>query len=139
MANLSITANQVKLVSGPTVHGTLGGTVTKGMHVYKDSADGKVKAGSNTTLAASQHLGLVLNDGDADDPVEIATYGAVVDLGAGAAAAAGKVYYPDAAGALSPHTDATTPNTGEFGGPVCLGIGNNYVLVLKAHSPVAAA
>lgn len=141
MADLSITAAQVKLVSGPKASGTSGATLTGGMGVYLDSYTKKLLGAIATSAAAAAAVGVLLTAAASDgQEADYALPGAVVDMGAGAAPAAGKIWIVGAsAGAWSPHTDATTPNTGEFCTVGILGIGNNRVLVICVASGVAAA
>lgn len=133
MADLSITASNVKLVSGPTGEGTSGLAFEAGTALYKDAADGKLKKATATTLAGARFVGIALNNADAaDQPVRYAEPGAVVELGTGTT---GLLYVVSGtAGGLSPHTDATTPASGEYSTVACIGIGSNRVKVVAAVS-----
>lgn len=140
MADLSITATQVKRITGTPRWGTAAETITAGQPVYID--DGKLRPAVATSAYAADAVGVALNGGAVDQPIEylLLEQGAVIDLGAAAAAAAGKIYVVSgSAGGLSPHTDATTPATGEYATVVGVGIGNNRVALGKIASGVAAA
>lgn len=141
MADLAITASQVKHVSGPKGSGKAGATVTAGQGVYLDAYTQKVLlADANVSAAAAAMSGVALNGASDGQEVDYAMPGAIVDMGAGAAPAAGKIWIvSDAAGGWSPHTDVTTPAVGEFCTVGFVGIGNNRVLVIGAASGVAAA
>lgn len=121
MADLTITAANVKLKSGPSGVGIAGATLTAGQALYLDSADNKLKAAIATSLAAARFVGIALEGASADQPVAYAKPGAVVDLGAGTGAL---IYIVSGtAGGLSPHTDATTPASNEYltVATVCMG------------------
>lgn len=140
MADYTITATQVKHVSGPKGSGVLGETATRGMPIYLDATTGKLLKAVATSAAASDVEGLLLADGSDGSHVAYAKDGAVVDLGAGAAVPAGKILVlSGTAGGISPHTDATTPATGEFATTLGNGIGNNRVQLKFCATKVAAA
>lgn len=108
MADLSVTAASVTLVSGSVAHVTAGATVTAGQAVSKRSdgqwdpanADG---AGS-AEAAGSLGFGLALNGAAAGQPLTIQLTG---EYDPGATAAAGAVYVLSAAaaGGIAPVAD----------------------------------
>src|SRR6218665_1417970 len=107
MADISITAANVKLVSGQTESVLAGAAVTAGQVAYKDAA---LKARlSDNDGAAELHFvrGLTLNNAAADQPVALALDGAVVAVGA--VLTAGTDYYLSGTpGAICPRADVTT-------------------------------
>ncbi len=131
MTALSITASQVARVSGPTKTGTIGATLTAGSGVYFDTTTGKWKAAQcdgSAAEAGSAGYGILLAGGSDGQECQVAMPGAVVNLGAGAAAAAGTVYaIAAAAGSLTPIADMLTTNKVT---PLALGIGSNKVKIL---------
>lgn len=133
MAALSITAAQVLLASGPSEAGIAGEAITQGQAVYLDASSGKWKKAQcdGTAAEAGQDgYGIALNAAGADgQPVQVARPNAVVTLGAGAAPAAGTVYFVGAtAGALNPAADLVSTNKAL---PIGLGLSTNRVLILK--------
>jgi hypothetical protein len=84
MADLSITAANVKLVSGPTEAMKSGATLTAAQAVYQEAATKKAKLADNDSATAEVRAiyGLTLNAALADQPINVAKNGAVVDLGA---------------------------------------------------------
>ena len=111
MADLSITAANVDWVGGtPPKRVKAGATITRGMWVYRDAADGEYKkADANGSATLSVVEGMALTDGFDGKPMLIAPNGAVVNVGA--TTTAGAAY-----GLTS--TDAGTAN-GSAGG-ACL-------------------
>ncbi len=95
MADLAITASQVKKVSGAEEDGLSGEALTQGQVAYLSSANRWKKAQRDGTLeesGASTRLGIVLNTvAGADQPVKILR-GGVIDLGAAAAPTLGAQY-----------------------------------------------
>jgi len=93
MPSLSITAASVIAGASATIeHGTSGATITAGMVVYRDTADGKYKiadADSATALARDPR-GIALNGASAGQPLAIARAG---DVTIGATMTAGLAYY----------------------------------------------
>jgi hypothetical protein len=131
MAALSITATQVLPVSGPQEHGIAGEAVTQGQAVYFASTGKwlKAQADGTTDEAGANGYGIALSAAGADmQPLAVAKPGAIVTLGAGAAPAAGVVYFiGGTAGALNPAADLASTNKST---PICVGIGSNKVKVL---------
>jgi len=131
MTALAITAAQVLHVSGPTREVVFGATVTQGQPVYFDAATGKHKLMQDDGSAAeagADGYGIALCAGSDGQKGLIALPGAKVNLGAGAAAAAGVVYCPgDTAGALVPIADCAT---GDKVLPMLIGCGSNIVKIL---------
>lgn len=109
MADLSITAANVKLVSGPTEQITAGASVTAGQAVYQEAATGKAKLADNDSATAEVRgvRGITLGGAGDGQPVTIAKNGAVVDFGA--IFTAGVDYYlSGTAGGICPRADVTT-------------------------------
>ncbi len=109
MADISITAANVKLVSGPTEHLKAGATLVAGQVCYKESSTSKAKLADNDSATAEVRAarGLSLNGAAADQPVQLALNGAVVDVGA--VLTAGTDYYLSGTpGAICPRADVTT-------------------------------
>lgn len=132
MTALTITASQVLPVSGPSKTGIIGAALTAGSAVYYDAASGKWKAGQcdgSVAEAGQDGYGILLASTAADgQKCEVALPGAVVNLGAGAAAVAGMVYaFAAAAGSLAPLADMANPNKVT---PLALGIGSGKVKIL---------
>lgn len=127
---LSITASNVKLISGPKVDGAVAGeAMTAGMVVYQKASDGKwYKAqcdGTAEEAGSLRGVGIVLSTADgAGATVSVAMRDAVVQLGAGTA---GTVYFVGGtAGALNPSSDLSTTN---YSTPAAIGIGSGTARV----------
>jgi len=132
MASLSITAASVLPGSGASVeHGTSGATITAGMVVYRDTADGKYKiadADSASSLARDPR-GIALNTASNGQPLAIARAG---DVTIGATVVAGTAYY-------------LSPTPGEIGvvgdvqsgdDPIILGVAKTTaILTVKIQDP----
>jgi hypothetical protein len=109
MADLTITAANVKLISGPTEQLTAGATLTAGQAAYKEAATGDAKLSDNDSATAEVRavLGLSLHAALTDQPVTIAKNGAIVDLGA--ILTAGTDYFLSGTpGGICPRADVTT-------------------------------
>jgi len=109
MADITQTAANVALSSGSAKYGQAGGTITAGMPVYKDSADGDdLKAcQADDVVAQAACVGIALNSASDKQPLVYAPTGSVVNLGA--TLTVGKVYCVSAnAGAIAPVDDLTT-------------------------------
>lgn len=132
MTALSITASQVLPTNGdPTITGVAGEAITAGQVVYYNASGGnwKLAQGDGTAAEAGQDgYGIALTSAPgAGQPVVVATGGHRVTLGAGAAPAAGEVYYiGDTAGALVQVGDVGSGDRETY---VCQGIGANKVKV----------
>ncbi len=89
MATISVTASQVRLISGPTAIGSVSAAVTAGQGVAYDPATGLwVLAQEDGTLTESGYYGFgvaVSSAPGASQQIIIALPGAIVNLGAGAA------------------------------------------------------
>jgi hypothetical protein len=132
MASLSITAANVIAGSNATIErGIAGATITAGVVVYKDTADGKYKiadADSATALARDPR-GIALNGASNGQPLAIIRSG---DVTIGATMTAGLVYY-------------LSPTPGEIGvvgdvlsgdDPIVLGQAKSTtVLTVKINDP----
>lgn len=127
MADLSVTVGEVKSGDDAVLYeGIAGATVTAAQAVYLDPADNKLKLAVATSIGPARVKGLTLHAAADGQPLTIQTDGDFV-IGATAAPTAGLVYIlSGTAGGLSPHTDVTTPASGEFltviGGTVGTGI-----------------
>lgn len=109
MADLTITAANVKLVSGSTKQLLAGATLTAGQVAYKAAATSKAGLADNDSATAEVRAihGLTLHAALADQPVTLALNGAVVDLGA--ILTAGVDYYLSGTpGGICPRADVTT-------------------------------
>lgn len=133
MADLAQTAANVDWVGGtPPKRVKAGATITRGMLVYRDSADGEYKkADANGSATLSVVEGMALTDGFDGKPMLIAPDGAIVNVGA--TTTAGAIY------ALT-STDAATANgsaggivlasalgSGDYKRPAFVGSGNGQV------------
>lgn len=106
MADISVTAANVKTYSGATVKGgTAGATITAGQTIYKDStvSDKLKPADADASLAAATIVGVALNGASLDQPVDYISKGG---LNPGGTVAVGTIYLasPDAGG-IQPHGD----------------------------------
>lgn len=109
MADISITASSVKLVSGPTETLEAGASIAAGQVCYKEASSGAAKLADNdsATSEVRSARGMAINSAAADQPVQLARDGAVVDVGA--VLTAGTDYYlSGTAGAICPRADVTT-------------------------------
>lgn len=115
MADLTITAGNVVAGSNASItEGRLGEAVTAGQAVYLSSTSQKwMKADSNSVTAEARHaIGIALNGGSTDQPIQIQKAG---DITLGAALTPGVAYYlSDTPGGICPVADV---GTGEY---VCL-------------------
>lgn len=109
MTDISITAANVKLISGPTEEMAAGATITAGQIAYQEASTSKAKLADNDSATAEVRAvrGMALNGASADQPVRLAKNGAIVDLGA--VLTAGTDYYLSGTpGAFCPRADVTT-------------------------------
>lgn len=109
MADISITAANVKLVSGPTKKRIAGATLAAGQVCYQASATRKAGLADNDNATAEVRAidGVALNGAAADQPVELAANGAVISVGA--VLTAGTDYYLSGTpGGICPRADVTT-------------------------------
>lgn len=110
MADLTITAANVVPAASPTTKtqvGTYGATITQGMPVYLDSADGKWKiADANASVTTAAAVGIALVAGSDGQPGLIQTEG---DITIGATVAVGTIYVVSAtAGKIAPSADGVS-------------------------------
>lgn len=103
MADLSQTAASV-VGYGEQLHGTLGGSVTAGMPVRRQTS-GSWVASTNASLAGAQVDGIALSGGASGQPF---TYQKAGNINLGATLAVGKIYVLSASGAVSQVDDVTT-------------------------------
>lgn len=118
MADLTITAANVKLVSGPTEQLLAGAALTAGQATYKEAATSKAKLSDNDSATAEVRgfNGLALHAASTDQPITVAKNGAVVDLGA--ILTAGVDYYLSGTpGGICPRADVVSTDD-----PVRLGM-----------------
>lgn len=109
MADISISAASVKLVSGNAQPLIAGAAITAGQIVFKEDASKKAKLSDNDSATGEVRsaLGLALNGAAVDQPVSVAQNGAVVDLGE--VLTAGTDYFLSGTpGAICPRADVTT-------------------------------
>ncbi|MGV8830338.1 MAG: hypothetical protein ACOH2N_00040 [Devosia sp.] len=109
MTDISVTAADVKLVTGTTVSLMAGVAITAGQVGYKEAATSKAKLSDNNSATAEVRsvLGITLNGAAADQPVLLAQNGSVVDFGA--VFTAGTDYYLSGTpGGICPRADVTT-------------------------------
>lgn len=137
MANLSVTAAQVKIISGATAVLTAGEAITAGQPLYRKDADGYAWKAVSTTAAEAATIGIALCDCAAGQQVVYAIDEAVVELGAAAAPTAGMAYaVSDTAGLIQPEGDI---GGGEFVTGLGRGIaGNRLRLQFQALAEVHA-
>lgn len=128
MADLTITAASVVKGDGAKVlRGVLGGTVTAGQAVYRDTSTKKFVAADNDAAAASglddTDVGIALNGGGANQPVEVQYLG---EINLGATLTVGEIYaISSTAGGICPVADLAT---GDY--PVVLGIARTASLLV---------
>ena len=109
MTDISITAANVKLVSGSTRTGIAGATITAAQALYQEASSKKMKLSDNDNATAEVRAlaGLALLGSLLDQPIVYAENGAVVDVGA--ILTAGVEYYVSGtAGGICPRADVTT-------------------------------
>lgn len=109
MADLSVTAANVKLVSGSTERALAGAAITAGQVLYKEAATKKMKLSDNDSATAEVRGlgGVALHAASVDQPIVFAKNGAIVDFGA--VLTAGVEYYVSGTpGGICPRTDVTT-------------------------------
>lgn len=131
MAALTITAAQVLPASGPTVAAIAGAAITPGQSVHFDAASGTWKPAQGDGTAAeagADGYGIALTQAAAAlQPIVVALPGAKVTLGAGAAPAAGIVYFiGDTAGGLHVATDL---GSGDKVTAMGVGLTGNKILI----------
>lgn len=104
--DLSVTATEVRLVSGGSSEETAGETLTAGQTVYRKESDGRAwKADSDTgNPATADCIGICLNAATAGQPVNVATPGSIVDIGA-TMTLGDIIILSDTAGGLAPIAD----------------------------------
>ena len=109
MTDISITAANVKLVSGPTRQLSAGAAITAGQIVYDEANTARAKLADNDsgTSEVRAAAGMALHAASTDQPLTMAKNGAVVDVGA--VLTAGTDYYLSGTpGGICPRADVTT-------------------------------
>ena len=118
MADVSVTAANVALVSGSSKHGTAGETITAGQSLYLKSADTELyKADCDDTAAKATCVGIALNSASDGQPISYAGSGCVVNMG-GTLVVGEPYFVSDTAGGLKPDADLSSDDYVSF-----LGIG----------------
>lgn len=147
MANLAVTASQVKLISGTPIDGLAGEAIIVGQACYLKQTDGRwylAQADGTAEEAGLYGYGIAVSSAPsgststtAYSPVKIAGPGCVVDLGAGAAAAASSVYALSATyGSIAAVADIVA--SASYRVPAFVGRGSNQVGVIDRAYPGAA-
>jgi hypothetical protein len=110
MAEITVTAANVSLSSGPQEVGIAGETITAGMSVYLKASDSRYwKAQADGTAAEVDAVGITLHGSLAGQPLAIAKNGAVINIGG--TTAAGVFYYVgNTAGGVGLAGDLTSTN-----------------------------
>lgn len=110
MADLTVTAANVLASATATIqYGKAGGTITAGMSVYKDAADGLIKPARANAAGTAELAGVAQNGAANGQPVAFVVGG---DYNPGATVVVGKVYVLSAAvaGAIAPVDDLALGN-----------------------------
>lgn len=112
MADLTVTATSVAIVSGSTIldYGQCGETITAGqsVYVYDATTNPKTykKADADASILAAAAVGVAMNGGAVGQPLAVANSGTYT---AGATVVVGKPYYVSAtAGGICPASDLAT-------------------------------
>lgn len=107
MVALSITAANVKWVSGPKPRMVMAGAaIDRGEALYQDEADLEHKLASNSAEATAEAVGVALTDGEDGSHMLIAKSGTKINIGA--TTVAGTIYcVGDTAGSIVPQADVT--------------------------------
>ena len=83
MADITVTAANVALVSGSKQTGIAGETVTAGQSLYLKAADDRLwLADTDSSAATTTCIGIALNNASAAQPLTYAGSGATVNMGA---------------------------------------------------------
>jgi len=108
MADLTVTAANVLLVSGTARNGTAGETITAGQSIYLKSADSELyRADCDNTAATSSAVGIALNGASNGQPLSYAGNGCVVNMGA-TVTIGGRYFVSGTEGGVAPSTDLAT-------------------------------
>lgn len=105
MVDITVTAANVAQGTGAVVaHGTAGGTITAGMALYLDSADGKLKAADcDASEAAAAVVGIALHGASNNQPLAYQTDGRIT---IGGTVTVGEIYVASGtAGGVAPEAD----------------------------------
>jgi len=107
MADITITAADVNMVSGRKISGTAGATITAGQSVYRDGTDSnKLKPADADTQATAVAAGIALHSASAGQPLQYQESGT---LDTGATLSVGTVYVVSTtAGGIAPWADLLT-------------------------------
>lgn len=105
MVDLSITAANVKFISGSKAAGTSGEAITAGQTVYLASSDSKYYKADANDATKDELAGIALNSAPgADQPIDVQT-GGIIEFQA-AATTIGQIYVlSDTAGGIMPEAD----------------------------------
>jgi len=109
MADVSITANNVQIVSGTAKTGKAGAAITAGQAVYTDT-NGTLSPAQANAAGTATVVGIALNSCASGQTFAYLDSGAVIK--AGGTLVAGKWYALSAAaaGGVAPHADLTSTN-----------------------------
>jgi hypothetical protein len=103
MADLSVTAGSVVMVSGSNVQGTAGATITAGQTVYYDSTTTTYLLADANASGKDVTAGIALNGASSGQPLVVFTGGVI---NPGATVVVGTIYVQSATpGGIAPSTD----------------------------------
>jgi len=136
MADLSITAANVKMVAGASTKvATAGATITAGQTLYGDANDSsKLKLASTASSAAAAIVGIALHGASADQPITY-LYEGDIDIG-GTVGIGAVLVASDNPGSIADSGDNTT---GDYVTTIGIGITAARVRVKILRSAVAHA
>lgn len=132
MADVSITATDVDLVSGSKETRDAAETITAGQWLYEASST-TVGVATNNDAAKDTVVGIALNGGAADQPIVYAKHNSVVDIGA--VATVSEVYLLSTTGSMSPVADKAT---NDYVSMVAYGMTSNNIRVWLTNMGVQA-
>ena len=136
MADLTITAANVLIISGERKFGTAGAAITAGQSVYLDSATGTIKlAQCDTTDAEAASEGIALHAAGLGQPIVYAGQGSVINIGATTAKTT--TYLVSAtAGGVAPQADIITASHRISRLGYATNTTGNFVVDLKPNAAV---
>lgn len=108
MADITITAASVALVSGNTASGTAGATITAGQALYLDSVTNTLKlCDADLSAAGADCVGIALHGSLSGQPIKYQVDGTIT---IGATVVLGRSYWASAtAGGIAPVGDVASP------------------------------
>ncbi|HJT96610.1 MAG TPA: hypothetical protein VJ777_32440 [Mycobacterium sp.] len=108
MADITVTAANVLLISGTVGSGTAGETITAGQSLYLKASDSRLwKAQADGTAAEATAVGIALHAALAGQPLVYARPGAVINIG-GTTSKATTYCVSAAAGGVAPQADLSS-------------------------------